>query len=108
MGTYSDSDHSLPFLEKNHIESAQKINEQTAKALKHKFGEGYKGILYGGFIATKAGVQLIEYNARFGDPEAMNVLSILDSDLIEICEAIISEDLNKTKIISRRYKYWKI
>ena len=99
MGTYSDSDHSLPFLEKNHIESAQKINEQTAKALKHKFGEGYKGILYGGFIATKAGVQLIEYNARFGDPEAMNVLSILDSDLIEICEAIISGSLNKTKII---------
>ena len=99
MGTYSDSDHSLPFLEKNHIESAQKINEKTAKALKHKFGEGYKGILYGGFIATNAGVQLIEYNARFGDPEAMNVLSILDSDLIEICEAIISESLNNTKII---------
>jgi len=99
MGTYSDSDHSLPFLEKNHIESAQKINEKTAKALKHKFGEGYKGILYGGFIATNAGVELIEYNARFGDPEAMNVLSILDSDLIEICEAIISENLNNTKIV---------
>ena len=99
MGTYSDSDHSLPFLEKNHIQSAQKINEKTAKALKHKFGEGYKGILYGGFIATNAGVQLIEYNARFGDPEAINVLSILDSDLIEICEAIISESLNDTEII---------
>ncbi len=99
MGTYSDSDHSLPFLEKSHIESAQKINEKTAKALKHKFGEGYKGILYGGFIATNAGVELIEYNARFGDPEAMNVLSILDSDLIEICEAIISENLNNTKIV---------
>ena len=69
------------------------------QALKHKFGEGYKGILYGGFIATNAGVQLIEYNARFGDPEATNVLSILDSDLIEICEAIISEDLNNTKIV---------
>ena len=99
MGTYSDSDHSLPFLEKSHIESAQKINEETAKALKHKFKEGYKGILYGGFIATKAGVQLIEYNARFGDPEAMNILSILDSDLIEICEAIISENLINAKII---------
>ena len=98
MGTYSDSDHSLPFLEKTHIESAQRINEKTARALKHKFGEGYKGILYGGFIATNSGVQLIEYNARFGDPEAMNVLSILDSDLIEICEAIISENLNNTKI----------
>ena len=58
MGTYSDSDHKLPFLEDSHIKSAQKINEQTAKALKQKFGEGYKGILYGGFIATNAGCLL--------------------------------------------------
>ena len=96
MGTYSDSDHSLPFLENRHIRSAQKINEKTASALRDKFKEGYKGILYGGFIATKDGVQLIEYNARFGDPEAMNVLSILETDLIDICNAILSEELDKT------------
>ena len=99
MGTYSDSDHSLPFLENSHIRSAQRINEKTATALKNKFGEGYKGILYGGFIATADGVQLIEYNARFGDPEAMNVLSILETDLIEICEAIIKEELDKINIV---------
>ena len=98
MGTYSDSDHSLPFLENSHIRSAQKINEKTASALKDKFGEGYKGILYGGFIATAAGVQLIEYNARFGDPEAMNVLSILETDLIDICMAILDEELDKIDI----------
>ena len=98
MGTYSDSDHKLPFLEDSHIKSAQKINEQTAKALKQKFGEGYKGILYGGFIATNAGVQLIEYNARFGDPEAMNVLSILESDFIDICKSIISGSLSNLSI----------
>ena len=98
MGTYSDSDHSLPFLENSHIRSAQRINEKTATALKNKFREGYKGILYGGFIATADGVQLIEYNARFGDPEAMNVLSILETDLIEICEAIIKEELDKINI----------
>jgi len=98
MGTYSDSDHSLPFLENSHIRSAQKINEKTASALKDKFGEGYKGILYGGFIATAAGVQLIEYNARFGDPEAMNVLSILETDLIDICIAILDEELDKIDI----------
>ena len=98
MGTYSDSDHKLPFLEDNHIKSAQKINEQTARALKQKFGEGYKGILYGGFIATNAGVQLIEYNARFGDPEAMNVLSILETDFIDICKSIISGNLSNLDI----------
>ena len=99
MGTYSDSDHKLPFLEDSHIKLAQKINEQTAKALNQKFGEGYKGILYGGFIATNAGVQLIEYNARFGDPEAMNVLSILDTDFIDICESIVAGNLNMLDIV---------
>ena len=98
MGTYSDSDHSLPFLEKSHTLAAQKINQMTADALRNKFNEGYKGILYGGFIATKDGVKVIEYNARFGDPEAMNVLSILETDLIDICSAIINEELNTIDI----------
>ena len=88
MGTYSDANHSLPFLTEEDIAEAHQINIQTAKAVKDKFSEGYKGILYGGFMATENGVKLIEYNARFGDPEAMNVLSLLDSDFIAICNSI--------------------
>lgn len=95
MGTYSDSDHSLPFLTDENIKQAQEINTATAKALKQKFSEGYKGILYGGFIATKTGVNLIEYNARLGDPEAMNVLAILKSDFIELCLAITKSYLTQ-------------
>ena len=79
MGTYTDSNHSLPFLKNSDIESAKNINKLTLKALKSKTGLDYKGILYGGFMAVKDGIKLIEYNARFGDPEAMNVLSILDT-----------------------------
>ena len=63
MGTYSDANHSLPFLNKEDINMAHSINIATAKALKDKFGEGYKGVLYGGFISTANGVKLIEYNA---------------------------------------------
>ena len=59
MGTYSDSDHSLPFLNENDIALACEINCLTAKALKDKFGEGYKGILYGGFMITGNGVKLL-------------------------------------------------
>jgi phosphoribosylamine--glycine ligase len=88
MGTYSDANHGLPFLSDVDILEAYEINVQTAKAVKDKFSEGYKGILYGGFMATANGVKLIEYNARFGDPEAMNVLSLLDSDFIAICNSI--------------------
>ncbi len=98
MGTYSDSDHSLPFLNNSDIIDARAINVATVNALRDKFGEGYKGILYGGFIATSKGVKLIEYNARFGDPEAMNVLSLLESDFIEICKNITIGDLKSSDV----------
>ena len=98
MGTYSDANHSLPFLTEDDIAEAHQINLQTAKAVKDKFGEGYRGILYGGFMATANGVKLIEYNARFGDPEAMNVLSLLESDFIEICNGIADGSLNKVDV----------
>lgn len=99
MGTYSDSDHSLPFLTDTDIATARQINEQTAAAIKNKFKENYKGILYGGFMATKDGVKLIEYNARLGDPETMNVLPILESDFIELCQSIIAGDLSQDKAL---------
>jgi len=98
MGTYSDANHSLPFLTEEDIAEAHQINTQTAKAVKDKFGEGYQGILYGGFMATASGVKLIEYNARFGDPEAMNVLSLLDSDFIEICNGITDGTLKNLDV----------
>lgn len=102
MGTYSDADHSLPFLNKNDIALAHEINSATADALKDKFGEGYKGVLYGGFMITENGVKLIEYNARFGDPEAMNVLSLLECDFIDICNAIADGNLATTEVKFRK------
>ena len=98
MGTYSDANHSLPFLSDTDISQAHEINIQTAKAVKDKFGVGYKGVLYGGFMATANGVKLIEYNARFGDPEAMNVLSLLESDFIDICNDIADGTLDKVHV----------
>ena len=98
MGTYSDADHSLPFLKDSDIQEAHAINISTAMALKDKFGEGYKGVLYGGFIATDSGVKLIEYNARFGDPEAMNVLPLLKSDFVDICVHIADGTLKNTDV----------
>ena len=98
MGTYSDANHGLPFLTDDDITQAHESNIATAKALKGKFGEGYKGILYGGFMATANGVKLIEYNARFGDPEAMNVLSLLDSDFIEICNGVVDGNIDQVNV----------
>ena len=103
MGSYSDADHSLPFLTDDDISHAQKINKTTAQALKKEFSEGYKGVLYGGFIATADGVKLIEYNARLGDPEAMNVLPLLESDFVEVCHGIVNGNLDERNVsFSRR------
>ena len=102
MGTYSDSNHSLPFLKDSDIKDAQYINEATAKALKVEFDDEYKGVLYGGFIATADGVKLIEYNARFGDPEAMNIFSLLETDFVEICKAIITGTLDKLEVTFKK------
>ncbi|MDD4319814.1 MAG: phosphoribosylamine--glycine ligase [Candidatus Peribacteraceae bacterium] len=93
MGTYTDADHSLPFLAPADLEKAKEINRQVAAALMEECGEAYKGILYGGFIAVKDGIRVIEYNARFGDPEALNLLPLLRSDFVDICLAIIRGEL---------------
>jgi phosphoribosylamine--glycine ligase len=98
MGTYTDANHSLPFLTSDEIAEAQEINIKTARAVKNKFCYGYKGVLYGGFMITTNGVRLIEYNARFGDPEAMNVLSLLKSDFIDICVGIADGTLDQIDV----------
>ncbi|HJM16924.1 MAG TPA: phosphoribosylamine--glycine ligase [Candidatus Poseidoniia archaeon] len=97
MGCYSDTNHSLPFLRDNEILEAQEINERVTQALLDFTGEPYRGILYGGFMVTSEGVKLIEYNARFGDPEAMNLLALLDSDLASICSKIVEGNLDSVK-----------
>ncbi len=93
MGTYSDANHSLPFLRDNDIREAEFITKRVARALFEETGCYFKGVMYGGFIVTKSGVKLIEYNARFGDPEAMNALPLLKTDFVDICEAIIAGNL---------------
>jgi len=102
MGTYSFANHSLPFLSKEDIAAAQKTNERVALELYKQTGEKFRGVLYGGFMLTNSGVKVIEYNARFGDPEAVNVLSILETDFMDICKAIVSGSLKDLKIVFSR------
>ena len=97
MGCYTDSDHSLPFLTGSELDEAREINERVSSALKKEYNEGYKGILYGGFMATRDGVKLIEYNARFGDPEAMNLLTLLDTDFASVCMSLANGNLVDVK-----------
>ena len=101
MGSYSDANGLLPFARKKDLDDAVKIMEESVAALKKEYGIEYKGVLYGGFMLTKKGPMLLEYNARFGDPEAMNVLSLLETDFNSICESIIDGHLIKAKFQNR-------
>jgi phosphoribosylamine---glycine ligase len=98
MGSYSCADGTLPFLSLDQVKAASRINAAVAHALFKETGQKYKGILYGGFMVGSKGIRLLEYNARFGDPETMNILSILDNDLVDVCEAIIEEKLHQLPI----------
>ena len=94
MGTYTDADHGLPFLLQGDVDAAESMNEQVAAALAAECGAPYQGILYGGFMATAEGVRLIEYNARFGDPECLNLLTLLETDFVAVCRAIADRTLD--------------
>ncbi|QQR54908.1 phosphoribosylamine--glycine ligase [Candidatus Peregrinibacteria bacterium] len=98
MGTYGDANGSLPFLTEADLAAAHEITVKVAAALKQECGAEFKGIMYGGFMAVKDGVRLIEYNARFGDPEVMNVLPLLQSDFVTVCEAILEGTLDSLTV----------
>jgi len=94
MGSYSQRDGLLPFLKKSEYNAAVRIMGDVVNALR-KEGCEYRGAMYGQFMLTKDGPKVIEFNARFGDPEAMNVLSLLSSDFVSICQSMAEGSISK-------------
>lgn len=89
MGTFSPSRLYTKEMEK---ECMDNIFLPTIKAMAAE-DRPFKGVLYFGLMMTAAGVKVIEYNARFGDPETQVVLPRLKTDLVDIMEAVIDERL---------------
>ena len=84
MGAYT----SLPFVTAEDLEFAmEKVMRPTAKAMVAE-GCPLTGVLYGGLMKTAQGVKVIEFNARFGDPETEVVLPLIDSDIANVFEAV--------------------
>jgi phosphoribosylamine--glycine ligase len=75
----------------------QKILIPTVQALKQE-DINYKGVLYCGLMIDEGKAKVLEYNVRFGDPEAQVVLTLLETDLIDIAEAVIKGKLNNLDI----------
>jgi len=89
MGAYSPAPVLTPLLEGEAIE---RIVAPTVRAMAQE-GMPYSGVLYAGLMLTKNGVQLIEYNARFGDPECQVLMLRLESDLGELMLAVAENRL---------------
>jgi len=82
MGSYSDASFQLPFMDEGDSAEALAIMREVVDAL-----EGYKGVLYGQFMLTADGIKVVEFNARFGDPEAMNTLPVLETEFLDVLVA---------------------
>jgi len=63
-----------------------------------KEGKPYKGVLYAGLMLTAEGPKVLEFNARFGDPETQVQVPLLKSDLVDIMMSVISGTLGRTKV----------
>jgi phosphoribosylamine---glycine ligase len=88
MGSYSQRDHLLPFLSAADRDRAVEVLSRSVAALRQD-GLAYRGILYGGFMLTASGPVLLEFNARFGDPEGINVLAIYEEgDFAELLAGV--------------------
>lgn len=94
MGTFSPS---RLYTAAVHDECMQNIFMPTMAAMNAE-GRTFKGVLYFGLIMTKNGVKVIEYNARFGDPETQVVLPRLKTDLVDIFMAVADERLADIEI----------
>lgn len=85
MGVYSP----VPIVTDEEMYDMVRIMEDAAAATaREPFGLDYRGTLYGGFMLTPAGPKVVEFNARFGDPETQVVLPRLESDLVDIMLAV--------------------
>ncbi|MCM1326675.1 MAG: phosphoribosylamine--glycine ligase [Bacteroidales bacterium] len=94
MGTFSPS----PFYTKEVDEFCRKyIYQATVDAMAAE-GRPFKGVIFFGLMITKSGPKVLEYNARFGDPEAQVVLPRMKNDIMEVMEACVEGTLDQIKL----------
>lgn len=100
MGAYAPAPVVTNTIEKNF---KLEIMEPTLKALQSEDLD-FKGIIYFGLMIKDGKAKVLEYNVRFGDPEAQVVLPLLDIDLVDIIESVIKEELDQIDIKWKKQK----
>ncbi len=99
MGSIMDKGWVLPFITQEEYERSVEIVRRIVQAVREETGTEYRGIIAGQMMLTTIwGPTVIECYSRFGDPEGVNVLSVLETDIVDIFEAVLSKALPKIKI----------
>lgn len=93
MGVYSP----VPIVTTEEHETMVAIMHRTVEQL-HREGIDYRGCLYGGFMLTPAGPKVLEFNARFGDPETQVILPRLQNDLVDVMLACAEQRLDEVEL----------
>ncbi len=93
MGVYTP----VPAVDAEMLAQMVAILERTVAGMRDE-GIDYRGVLYGGFILTAEGPKVLEYNARFGDPETQVVLPLLKTDLVDIMFATAEKRLSEVTL----------
>jgi phosphoribosylamine---glycine ligase len=97
MGSLSMASSTLPFMTPQHYEQACAVIERVIERLA-QMGRHFSGVMNSGFFATAHGVKAIEFNARFGDPECMNIMSLFNGSWPEVMERIAATELQPADV----------
>lgn len=97
MGCFTAGDDKLPFMTDGDMKDCQGIMEQILDELRQN-GTPLQGVINGGFFKTADGIKFMEFNSRFGDPEVLNILSILDGSFSELITSLWNRTLSKVNV----------
>jgi phosphoribosylamine--glycine ligase len=100
MGSLSMAGATLPFMTPAHYQQACSIIECVIERLSEQ-GRHFSGVMNSGFFATTDGVKVIEFNARFGDPECMNIMSLFSGSWPEVMHKIAAASLAPSDVSLR-------
>lgn len=92
MGAFTCADGSFPFLCAADLQVCESVMAATLARLRED-GRRFNGVLNGGFFATRRGIRFMEFNARFGDPEGMNIMLVMETPLVDVLHATLERSL---------------
>ncbi|MGB0884365.1 MAG: phosphoribosylamine--glycine ligase [Flavobacteriales bacterium] len=97
MGCFTNNEKKLPFMTDADLESCRDILQRVIDEMRAR-NLVFNGVLNGGFFKTADGIKFMEFNSRFGDPEGLNVLSVLESSFAELIKSMYYKTLKDSEV----------